>query len=243
MASGSRFLDRRNEREAQGGLSLRTVGWLAEMPADFQDALLRIGVWKIALPGQEFVRAGDPNGGLVGIAEGTAEISMAQGHPDARFVHIAKAGHWAGFRPLLGKSRNVTIVAQSEVLWLLVPQQAALLLLNEQPGYWLHIAQLVNTAYEVTSTIMADLTRRSGRSRLAAALLRLAGCRQPGTHPGEEMDINVPQADIAAMAVMSRNTVNSYLTEFEELGLVEIRYRSIRITHPVGLHQVLEKDE
>ena len=223
--------------------ALLTRGWLSEMPADFQDAILKIGVWRIATPSEAFVRAGDEHGGLVGIETGVAEIAMDRGHPDAPFIHIARPGHWAGFRPILGKVRNVTITAQTEVRWLLVPQSALSRLLDQQPSYWKHLAQLVNESYEVTVSIMVDLTRRNARSRLAAALLRMGGCRFADPDPGSPVEVGVPQSELASIAVMSRNTVSSYLAELAELGLIEIRYRGIRITDASGMRALLDAED
>lgn len=243
MVNRSNFLHRLPDRVGAGRATLVEKGWLSVTPVDFQEALLDITVWRTAEAGTEFSRSGDDAGGLIAIGSGIAEISIESGHPDTRFVHIAHAGSWAGYRPLLGKSRNVTFTARSKLLWALVPQSAMERLLEEQPRFWRHIALLADGAYETTAQIMVDLTRHNGRSRVAATLLRMAGCRNADQGAGTPLEIRVPQADIAALAVMSRNTLGGYLTELATLGLIEIHYRNIHIINAPGLRNLLESEE
>jgi CRP-like cAMP-binding protein len=243
MVSRSELLHRVPERVAAGKSALSTRGWLTLTSPEFQETLFSIGIWKTATPGEEFIHAGDDHGGLVGIAIGTAEVSMDAGHPDTPFVHLVHPGFWVGPRPLIGKPRNVSLVAQTEVLWLLVPKPAMLRLLHEQPQFWRHIAQMLDIGYETVVSIMVDLTRQNGRSRVAGTLLRMAGCRFEDPRPGDQTEIRVPQSEIAALSVMSRNTLGTYLAELARMGLIEIRYRSIRILDARGLRALLDSEE
>lgn len=243
MVSRSALLHRVPERVAAGQAALRERGWLAQTPPAFQDAMFDIGVWKTARPGEEFIHAGDTDGGMFAIAIGTAEVSMEAGHPDTRFVHLAHAGFWAGYRPLLGRGRNITLVAQTETLWLLVPKQAMERLLNEQPAFWRHIAHMVNVAYEIACSVMVDLTRQNGRTRVVGTLLRMAGCRFEDPKPSDDTEIRVPQSEIAAVSVMSRNTLGTHLAELARMGLIEVNYRSIRIKDARGLRTLMELEE
>lgn len=116
-------------------------------------------------------------------------------------------------------------------------------MLAEQPCHWRHILELSDFAYETALQVMVDLTRHNGLVRVAATLLRLAGCRDRDAGPGSDIEIRVPQADIAALAVMSRNTPGAYLGELGERGLVEAGYRTIRILDPARLRAVVEAEE
>lgn len=243
MVSRGELLNRMPEQIAAGRSNLLEKGWLSLMPPDFQEALLEIGSWRSADIGEEFIHAGDTHGGLVGIASGTIEVAVESGHPDARFMHLAHSGFWAGHRPLIGKPRNVAFVARTRSLWVLIPQLAVGRLLREQPHYWRHIVSLSDMVCELAMQIMVDLTRQNGISRAAATLLRLAGCRTRNPGPADDVEIRVPQADIADLAVMSRNTLGTYLAELAKRGLIEVNYRSIRIRNAVGLRALLDSEE
>lgn len=243
MVSRREILHRVPERVAAGRTALLERGWLALTPADFQEAVLGLGIWKTARAGTQISRPDDCEAGLIGIAAGIAELSIESGHPDTRLVGLAHVGLWAGYRPLLGKARNAGITAQTDLLWVLVPQRAMERLLREHPQYWRHIAMLCDSAYELAVQIMVDLTRQNGVVRVAATLLRLAGCRQAEIMPRGTQNINLSQADIAAVAVMSRNTAGAYLAELARMGLIDVSYRSVRITDVAGLHRLLDAEE
>jgi CRP-like cAMP-binding protein len=74
-------------------------------------------------------------------------------------------------------------------------------------------------------------------------LLRMAGCRHEDPPPGVEPEVRLSQADLAAMAVMSRNTFNGIVGELVEQGLIELGYRSIRLRRPSALRAIVSADE
>jgi CRP-like cAMP-binding protein len=228
---------------AAGRDCLLTTGWLSTLPPTFQQALLEVIVWKTAMPGQEIQHVGDTTGGLIGIASGTAEIAFATGHPDTRFVHLAYPGHWTGYRPLIGRPKNHALVARSAVLWALVPKAAVARLLREQPAYWQYFTVWADSAFELAVEVLVDLTRRDSLVRAAATLLRLGGCRRRDPPGSASVEIHVLQSDIAALAVMSRNTMSLHLHELARRGLVELRFGSILLLSPSGLRALVEADE
>ena len=90
---------------------------------------------------------------------------------------------------------------------------------------------------------LVDLTRQSSEARAVAMLLRLAGCRHMDPPDIADLEIRMSQADMAAMAVMSRNTFNAIIGRLVELGLLELGYRSIRLLKPAALRDILSREE
>jgi CRP-like cAMP-binding protein len=234
----------RTSKRAKAGVSLfRSTGWLAQTSPDFQDALLATLHWKVAEPGTQISRAGDQQGGLVGVAMGIAEVSTDISHPDARFLHFTNGVFWLGYRPILGKPRNITLTARTELLWALAPQHAIEKVLHDHPQYWRHIAELSDLACEATLEVVVDLTRHDGLLRLVATLLRLGGCRYPDRQASGPQAIQISQHDLAGIAVMSRNTAGTHLSKLAKLGLIEVDYRSIRLLDPDRLRSLIDHHE
>ncbi|MFZ4689088.1 MAG: Crp/Fnr family transcriptional regulator [Polymorphobacter sp.] len=227
---------------AIGARLLSEAGWLTQVPADFRDALLARVIWRTSEPGAEFIHAGDTEGGLFGIARGTAEVSLLEGHPDARIMDLVHAGFWAGHRPLFGRPRQLTIAARTELLWALVPQLTLMGMLTENPGWWQHIALLGDNNIDHVQTSLADLSRRDSSLRAIAVLLRLGGCRHAGPPPGSVTDVRISQSDLAAMAVMSRNTLGTIVGDLVERGLISANYHSITLEKPGALRAMLADD-
>lgn len=227
-------------RAQKGAERLSRTGWLSRAPAPFRLAVLKSTIWYEAPAATEFIHSHDTEGGLFAVADGIAEISFLNAHPDTRALHVARAGFWAGQRPLLGRARTLSVRARTDVLWALVPQATLRALLAQEPAWWEQIAQLSEDSAELLSWAVADLTRHDSRKRAAALLLRLAGCRlqQDGNPP--PLEIALPQGDIAAMAVMSRSTFGKALAEFTKRGWVEGRYARILLLDAAGMRHFLD---
>jgi CRP-like cAMP-binding protein len=172
-----------------------------------------------------------------------AEVSVEIGHPDTRFMHLAHAGFWSGHRPLLCKTRSISVTAHTDLLWAQIPKRATERLLAEHPGHWRHIALMVDMSNETAMQITVDLAKHNGIARVAATLPRVAGCRIHNPDLPDALVIRVSQEDIAALAVMSRNTLGSYFAELAQHNLIEIGYRSVRLTNPTVLWALLEPEE
>lgn len=225
---------------AEARASLCATGWLADCPADFREAMLDAAIVRLVPRGQVIFQAGDDTGGLFAIASGTAELALFFEHPDSALVHLVHAGFWAGYRPLIGRHRLLSVTAHSNLLWLLVPRHAVQGLLRDNPGWWRHIAELADNGVEVTMGIVADLTRQNNVSRVAAVLLRLAGCRMADPPAGSVLTIHLSQSDLAGVAVMSRNTLNGILQQLAAEGHIDLGYRSLTILAPGRLRALLD---
>jgi CRP/FNR family transcriptional regulator, cyclic AMP receptor protein len=243
MVARSAFLGQAPRQVVEGRALLESVGWLSRMPAPFREAAFSIGIWRTSKPGDEIIHGGDERGGMFGIAAGTAEIAFEHSHPDTRFVHLAHAGFWGGPSPLLGYARSLTVVARTPLLWLLLPQPAMERMLADEPLWWRCIGQNALEGFQISAGIVSDLTRPHGLQRAVATLLRLAGCRTDDPPEGVPVEIRMRQADIAALSVMSRNTLNAFLRELAERGLIEARYGAIHIHNCAALRALLEPRE
>jgi CRP-like cAMP-binding protein len=240
MPGKAEFLQPSARLAHEGCEILSTVGWLSRVAPGFRDAMLDIAMWRVAEPGVEFVHNGVDSGGMFAIVRGTAEASLYLGHPDTRMIYIAPAGFWAGIRPLIGRTRQVSLRARDEVVWGLFPQYKVERLLDEEPSWWKHIDELADDALMIAMGIMSDLSFQDSRKRAIAVLLRAAGCRYADPSGGYSTPINISQADLAAMAVMSRNTFQAIVGQVAAQGLIEHGYRSIVIMNPGILRAILD---
>lgn len=202
--------------------------------------MLDAAIFRMASRGQTIIRAGEELGGLVAIASGTAEITLFFDHPDAAFVHLVHSGYWAGYRPLIGRQRLISITARGDLLWALVPRHAVQQMLDANPIWWRHLLDLADDNVELAVGVMADLTRQNNMLRAVAVLLRLAGCRTDDPPADSSLTLNLSQSDLAGLTVMSRNTLNAILQQLEERGLIHLGYRSITLLAHQRLQALLD---
>ncbi len=225
---------------ARGAETLSRVGWLSRCPEDFRAAVLRSALWYQVAPDVEFIHAFDANGGLFAVAEGTAEISFLHGHPNARFLHIARAGFWSGQRPLLGRTRMLSLRSRSGLVWALVPQAAMQQMLRANPQWWENIAQLGEDGNELLAWSLSDLSLHDSKKRVAAVLLRLAGCRRAEDEGTLPMEVALSQQEIADMAVMSRASLGKILSLFLERGWIQISYARISVRDSASMRDFVD---
>jgi CRP-like cAMP-binding protein len=205
-----------------------------------RNAFLSEAIWYSQVAGDVFIRSGDAYGGMFGIATGVAEVSFLDEHPDTPALHIVRLGFWAGYRPLIGRSRDISVRARTDLVWALVPQAALERMLAAEPGWWRYLMELSEDNVETVSWAFADLTFQGSLKRAVAVLLRLGGCRTSDVDPAERIAIDVAQGELAAMSAMSRNTLNRALGRLEEAGLISVSYRSIQLRDPAALRALLE---
>jgi CRP/FNR family transcriptional regulator, cyclic AMP receptor protein len=233
MALAEDEMDARN-----GALVLSQYGWLSRMPADFRTAILRICVWQNYEAGAPLFAAGDPPGGIFGIADGSVGTSTLLGAPDSPMVHIARRGFWSGMGSVLsGEPRRMSASAITEALVANVPLPALHSLLSERPEWWQHIGQLALSSIDIIGNGFVDLMIRDSGRRCAAILLRLCECR---FNDAADMsrEVMVTQEQIADMANLSRATVNRILRGFAKQRLIELRYRSIFVAETKRLRKL-----
>jgi CRP/FNR family transcriptional regulator, cyclic AMP receptor protein len=224
-------------------LVLSRLGWLSRMPSAFQDAILEKCVWRRFGAGQSLIVAGDPPGGLVGVAEGSISAFTIFGAPDAPMVHIGQAGTWTGEGSLLsGEPRRVSVVAMSAVVAASVPLPALQAMLAERPQWWRHIGQLAQTTVDIVVNGVADMMIHDTGRRCAAILLRLSGRRFEDPDAARPVRLTLTQDTLAAMANASRSSVNPILRRLAGCGLIEVGFGSIVVIDAVALRRFANGD-
>jgi len=222
---------------------LLTEGWLTHVPVEFGTALLDICDWKHFAPNAPLYVAGDPPGGLFGIADGSIGYTSALGRADSPVLHVGKAVVWTGIYPLLtGKPRLATIVAAEPVLSAYADLPPLEELLARQPHWWKHIAQELLIEHIVLSSTANDLLIRSSRRRCAATLLRLADCRFAAPPAGVIAEAQITQEALAEMTNLSRSSISTLINAMVGDGHVVASYRAIRILDYEALRRIADSD-
>lgn len=223
---------------------LKRHGWLSLMPPAFANALLDTCTWRRIDKGQPIYVAGDPPGGMFGVAEGVVAMTSGRGAASAPAGHYLTAGGWTGLGPLLsGEPRRATMLAVTPALIAHAPLPALKAMLDSRPAWWMHIAQELLLEFDVVTGIATDLMIRDSTRRCAATLLRLAGCRRTDPGRSEGMaEARIAQTALAEMLGVSRSTLNPILCALERRGWIEIDYRFIRLADINALRELADED-
>lgn len=219
---------------------LGRIGWLREALPEFRAAILAIAVPRSFDDGQVMWQAGKSDQGIIGIRRGMAGMLHALARPSAPVAHLFGPGFWVGQAPYLADMPvQATLVARGTVNAAIVPRQPLLALLADRGDYWRELGRLSVEQTLIAVTILNDLMIANSRQRLAATLLRLAGCRIKGD---PAYALTITQSEIAAMANLSRHSASPILAEFVATGMIGAGYRSLMVRDAARLRALADED-
>lgn len=230
VAAATLFLNRVMDRTDALAVA-RTTGWLAALPPrDREDILSRTELLHFSAS-EPIYNAGEEAGGLFGVVKGSLKLWLLPHHGEDGLAHISGVGNWVGdVAAVSGRSRRITITAASDCIILRLPRARLLALAEEKPHIWRAVAQLLSINFLLAMDVIDTLRREDPVERLAATLLNLIA--HTSSVPAI---VGVSQADLGAIARLSRSTVNRSLAELSHRGWVRLKYGSVEIVDVKGL--------
>ena len=216
--------------------------FLRTLPPDLTRALeARAGLRRFA-DGQVIFRRGDAGSGLYGVRSGRVQVL---GHgPDGRefVLTVLAPGEWFGELSLfdgLPRTHDNVAIGDTE-LWH-VPDRECHALLREQPEFWPPFAELMSHRARMLFRMLEDAVMLDLPRRLAKRIVEIAGDHGVERDAGAiEIELHLPQEDLAAMVGATREAVGRHLKRFEREGWIEIAYGRLVVRSRDGLLALLE---
>lgn len=221
---------------------LEKRGWLARTSEDFRQAVLQRVTFRKLASGEAIYRSGDGEGGLWAIVEGGVQFEIPGPQLFPSIAYVAIPGFWFGETPLINNAvrhLEATTTQPSICAGLALADCRAILVAD--PTRWQWIALLANMSYALAVGVTADLLLPTPKQRLVATLLRLSGWRVSRHLTPHPSPIHLTQQQIGRSAILSRTAASGILRELESQGVIAIRYRSIEVIDPEGLHALLRE--
>jgi CRP/FNR family transcriptional regulator, cyclic AMP receptor protein len=214
-------------------------GWFGSAAPEFQQAVLSRCAWREVTAGQSIYRASDAQTDPSGIIDGTVEIYSRYGAGDNPMLHLLHEGSWIGYGSVFrGQPVRVTAVARTNVLLAVVPGRVMQELLQARPEWWRFLGSAVLEYGDIAISGYADSLIQASDRRCACTLLRVAGLQFPRRSRPEGRSVPITQNELATLVHVSRTSLLPILRRFEDRGLVEQAYRSVRVSDAAGLAEV-----
>ena len=222
---------------------LATSHWLRGFPDDLRETLLASArLLPLFDRGERVYNIGDCPNGIYGVVSGCFGFEVAPQEDGPQLIHQLRPGIWFGeLAHVLGRPRLAAIYATRPSQCMRVPAQALDKLLHSDPRLWKHVALALANATVFAFTAINDLIGASPKRRVAAALLRVAGCRDEVLPDGEVVELDLTHSNLALLSNCSRGTVAQYLKELEKDGYIRFRYGKILLSEPIALHEWLKE--
>jgi len=191
--------------------------------------------------GASIYHAGDPADSLYIVAQGGLKLSRPSLDGYDVLVDVVGPGDFLGMLTALGEATFPdTATALTESCVLRFSAQAFRAVLNQHPQVTLAALDAVSARLAQARRTVRELAADTAQQRIGAALLRLAdslGTPQDArTHPAAvRIPVPLTQADLAAMAGTTPETVSRTLARWRSSQLVATGRGTITVTDRIGL--------
>ena len=171
--------------------------------------------------GEIVFREGEPGDVLLGVISGNIDIQA--GSDDGRSLNLNRicAGEIIGEIAFLdGGPRTASGKATEPTLCFAIPRKPFRALMKDRSELAEQLLQLLCQRLRWTSDRVVDFAFLTPQARLGRRLLHLAA---------EAQEVLISQAELARFLGLSRQAVNGYLRDWQDLGAVQLRRGKIEI--------------
>ncbi|MFA1026545.1 Cyclic nucleotide-binding protein [Pseudomonas syringae pv. helianthi] len=149
--------------------------WFSHLPAGLQDSLLDAARQRRKTPGRPLFEKGDLPCGLYVLLEGSVRIGGAREQRLLSSMEPARLPCWFGEVSLFdGLARRFEVRSLEQSIFLQIPQQFLVRLLDRHPEYWRWFAALLSQKVGLPLQNPEKMRRLPPRARVAWRLLMLS---------------------------------------------------------------------
>jgi len=218
-------------------------GVTPDLPKSFRSALLDHASTHCLKASHTLIHAGEMGNGLYLLKRGLLKVLLPSPlhEEDAVVISMLRPGGVVGELSLIDdrrRSASVVAVIDSEVLF--VSRQTFQHYAGQHPDIYKELAELLSARLRHTDDAVTATTFLTVKGRVARVLLELATVCGECDTKGVSISDTIRQKDIAAMAGLSRETVNRVLAELEHSEVVSHSNHRYRIPDLKALERELD---
>ena len=197
---------------------------------DFEEAGVRVAERRHALKDLIFA-PGDPDGQLYFLLEGTVRLyKIYGGHKEATVALLKDRGVFDELD--LGEVSRQRCFAEAltGVRVAVVRKSVLVEAIKRDPALATKLLFSFSERLRQSDEAIESLLSREVSARLARLLLNLGERFGETTGSGTLINVRLTHQDLANMIVSTREAVSKVMSEFQRLGLIEVRNRRIRLS-------------
>jgi len=221
--------------------SLRGCQLFAGLPPGDLRAVANITIVKSLDKGDYLFREGVPSQGFYVVQKGAINVHRVNATGKEQVIHIFRAGESlaeATLATLSGYPADARAVESSQVL--LVQKAGFLALLKRQPELALRMLGSMSLHLRVLVGQLEDLTLKDVETRLANWLIKR--CPNPESAQPVAIELRTTKRVLAAELGTMSETLSRTLAKFRQQKLVAVRGKTIVVTSPAGLKELLRRN-
>ena len=169
------------------------------------------------------------------IQSGLIRVYLQTGRNKVQNLWISKSGDFLAFSSMFGeRTYSYSAVAMKDAELLMIDKESLRKLLQTNPEFGFRITSKNYNSEKHLLDLVASLSYKQMRGKLATALLYLTS----EILRGEEVFTYLTRQDIADFASISVESVIKFLKEFEKEGILALENKNITITDPQRLGEI-----
>jgi CRP/FNR family transcriptional regulator len=169
------------------------------------------------------------------IQSGLIRVYIQTGRNKVQNLWISKSGDFLAFSSMFGeRTYSYSAVAMRDAELLMIDKESLRKLLQTNPEFGFRITSKNYNSEKHLLDLVASLSYKQMRGKLATALLYLTS----EILRGEEVFKYLTRKDIADFASISVESVIKFLKEFEKEGILSLDSKNITITDPERLGEI-----
>jgi CRP-like cAMP-binding protein len=222
---------------------LRQGAWFGGVASALQQQIIRRSSVRAYAKGQYIIRAGDPSKGMFALLEGRVHLVVHTVDDAEVLVHVAEPGFWFGHYALLtGKPSHGSVIAAAPSRTLLLPVAEFEAICALDGDYYRQVNRYMLSMYDYLFRYLAETQSLASERWLALRLADLSAMRRADLPTPGPVEIRVPQAELATMIGVSRQTVGQLLARLEARGAIAVKFRSVVVLDEAALRDVARRD-
>ena len=212
--------------------ALLTEPWFNEQIARVGPLIAQHGRVQSFRRGEVIYQSGDPPSGMFLVLDGAVRLYHYSFDGREALVGLHDRGRWFGeLSEVDGLDRTHTAIAGQATRVLMLSSDKLRLILAACPEFSGFLTQLLALHLRAALAIIIERRELSPAAQVARVLIAAVTGDAERSHC-------VTQSDLAAMVGVSRQTISKVLHGFRDDGLVELRYRQVRVLEPVRLERI-----
>lgn len=205
---------------------LQSDEWFRTLPVSLQQAIVdrctvrRVRAWA------RVYSAGDGPGGMFAVLSGEIRLVQHAASGKVAFYALMRPGAWfGGLSELDGLPRFTDAIASTDSAVLQLGHAAFRSLHRENAGARDAFVALLCRQLRTTLSMLVEHHALPPRRQVAQILLSV--CTRPDATQAGDGGLDLTQEALAAMAGLSRQTVNKVLRQFSDEGMIRLAYGRI----------------
>lgn len=185
-------------------------------------------VSKMIKKGEVIFDEGEFINGIFCVKEGICKMTKLSPNGKNQIVKLTKRGELLGQRSLISdEPANLSAIALEDMEICFIPKGEIINFFNNNKQFSMNVMKTVCTDLKDADDLMVRMAQKSVKERLAHTLLYLEDTF--GTNEDSSLKIQLSRDDIASMIGTATESCIRLLSEFNKLGLILLKGKSITI--------------